>query len=51
MPAIASAIREQAAAGDAGGALGAALAVWHRYLGHPRASYHGPPALDRQRGS
>lgn len=26
----------QPAAGDAGGALGAALAVWHRYLGNPR---------------
>ena len=24
------------AAGDAGGALGAALAVWHRFLGEPR---------------
>ena len=28
----------QPAAGDAGGALGVALAVWHRYLGHPRVS-------------
>jgi carbamoyltransferase len=28
----------QPAAGDAGGALGAALAVWHRYLGRPRQS-------------
>ena len=26
----------QPAAGDAGGALGAALAVWHKYLGNPR---------------
>lgn len=26
----------QPAAGDAGGALGAALAVWHQYLGNPR---------------
>lgn len=26
----------QPAAGDAGGALGAALAVWHQYLGHAR---------------
>ncbi len=26
----------QPAAGDAGGALGVAYAVWHRYLGHPR---------------
>jgi carbamoyltransferase len=28
----------QPAAGDAGGALGAALAVWHEYMGHPRES-------------
>lgn len=28
----------QPAAGDAGGALGIALAVWHRYLGNPRLS-------------
>src|SRR5258706_14644463 len=28
----------QPAAGDAGGALGIALAIWHRYLGKPRAS-------------
>ena len=28
----------QPAAGDAGGAVGAALAVWHRHLGMPRAS-------------
>jgi carbamoyltransferase len=28
----------QPAAGDAGGAVGAALAVWHRYLGAPRES-------------
>ena len=28
----------QPAAGDAGGALGIALAVWHRYLGNPRIS-------------
>jgi carbamoyltransferase len=28
----------QPAAGDAGGALGIALAVWHRYLGKPRVS-------------
>jgi len=26
----------QPAAGDAGGALGAAFAAWHQYLGHPR---------------
>ncbi len=28
----------QPAAGDAGGALGAALFVWHQYLGNPRTS-------------
>ncbi|HSE33834.1 MAG TPA: carbamoyltransferase [Pyrinomonadaceae bacterium] len=28
----------QPAAGDAGGALGIALAIWHRYLGHERTS-------------
>ena len=28
----------QPAAGDAGGALGIALAIWHRYLGQPRMS-------------
>ncbi len=28
----------QPAAGDAGGAVGVALAVWHRYLGQPRMS-------------
>jgi carbamoyltransferase len=28
----------QPAAGDAGGALGIALALWHRYLGKPRVS-------------
>ena len=28
----------QPAAGDAGGALGVALSVWHRYLGQPRSS-------------
>ncbi len=28
----------QPAAGDAGGALGVALALWHRYLGQPRVS-------------
>jgi len=41
----------QPAAGDAGGALGVALAIWHRYLGKPRVvnrsdamkgSYLGP---------
>jgi carbamoyltransferase len=37
----------QPAAGDAGGALGAALVVWHHLLQNPRA----PRALDSQRGS
>ena len=41
----------QPAAGDAGGALGAALAVWHRYLDKPRATFVGAAGLDRQRGS
>lgn len=38
----------QPAAGDAGGALGAALSVWHRYLGKER-SFGGE--RDRQHGS
>ncbi len=37
----------QPAAGDAGGALGAALSVWHEYLGKPRAG----SVSDRMRGS
>ncbi len=37
----------QPAAGDAGGALGSALVVYHGYLGHPRPQTHG----DRQEGS
>jgi carbamoyltransferase len=37
----------QPAAGDAGGALGAALAVWHCYAGNP----HAPTAGDSMRGS
>ncbi len=56
----------QPAAGDAGGALGVALAVWHRYLGQPRSSperrgtwvaassWHGsgpPPYADGMRGA
>ncbi len=48
----------QPAAGDAGGALGAALAVWHRYLGKPRttatnddAAETNDPKTDTQRGS
>ena len=38
----------QPAAGDAGGALGAALSVWHRYLGKERVTVEGK---DRQQGS
>jgi carbamoyltransferase len=40
----------QPAAGDAGGALGAALAAWHRYLDKPRATARAG-TLDRQKGS
>ncbi len=38
----------QPAAGDAGGALGAALAVWHEYLGQPRVPVAG---LDAMKGA
>jgi carbamoyltransferase len=38
----------QPAAGDAGGALGAALSVWYEYLGNPRAVGQGH---DAQQGS
>jgi carbamoyltransferase len=38
----------QPAAGDAGGAVGAALAVWHDYLNNPRSFRE---RTDRQRGS
>jgi carbamoyltransferase len=38
----------QPAAGDAGGALGAALCVWHRYLGNQRQNDSG---CDTQQGS
>ncbi len=47
----------QPAAGDAGGALGAATAAWHEYLGHPRTpspsdamsgAYLGPSFDDAQ---
>lgn len=38
----------QPAAGDAGGALGAALSVWHRYLGNERPD---PKGHDNQQGS
>jgi len=37
----------QPAAGDAGGALGAALAAWHNELGHPR----NPPSGDNMKGA
>jgi len=37
----------QPAAGDAGGALGAALAIWHEYLGNERTAL----ATDAMRGS
>lgn len=38
----------QPAAGDAGGAIGAALATWHEFLGRPRDASHG---RDRMRGA
>ena len=38
----------QPAAGDAGGSLGAALRVWHRYLGNERKD---PNGYDSQQGS
>jgi len=38
----------QPAAGDAGGALGAALRIWHEYLGNPRKS---DAVLDAMQGS
>lgn len=51
----------QPAAGDAGGALGAALFAWHQYLGSPReadgkmdsqkGSFLGPLYTDREIGS
>ena len=45
----------QPAAGDAGGALGVALALWHRYLGKPRRLAEGKearsPHTDAMRGS
>ncbi|MEE8350512.1 MAG: carbamoyltransferase [Acidobacteriota bacterium] len=40
----------QPAAGDSGGALGAALVVWHRFLGKPRHR-HSETSGDQQRGS
>jgi carbamoyltransferase len=43
----------QPAAGDAGGALGAAVSVWHEYLERPRVPTRGNGAegQDRMRGS
>ena len=41
----------QPAAGDAGGALGAALAVWHEYLDKPRTPRMYSGQDDRQKGS
>jgi carbamoyltransferase len=43
----------QPAAGDAGGALGAAYAVWHQYLNQPRVAPAPSPAgaVDAQHGS
>jgi carbamoyltransferase len=38
----------QPAAGDAGGAMGAALSVWHQYLGNDRVD---PNGHDNQKGS
>ena len=37
----------QPAAGDAGGALGVALALWHRHLGRPRASAEASGTWER----
>ncbi len=37
----------QPAAGDAGGAVGVALALWHRYLGRPRTSAESSGAWQR----
>ncbi len=41
----------QPAAGDAGGALGAALAVWHEYLDQPRSVAAEGKAKDQMSGS
>jgi carbamoyltransferase len=40
----------QPAAGDAGGSVGVALALWHRYLGKPRASAESTGAWRRDSG-
>jgi carbamoyltransferase len=41
----------QPAAGDAGGAVGVALALWHRYLGQPRLSPERAGSWQASRGS
>jgi carbamoyltransferase len=40
----------QPAAGDAGGALGVALSLWHRHLDKPRVSAEAAGTWNRQRG-
>jgi carbamoyltransferase len=41
----------QPAAGDAGGAIGIALAIWHRYLGKPRQSAESTGAWQSPRAN
>src|SRR5205823_14861210 len=41
----------QPAAGDAGGAVGVALALWHRYLGNRRAGAESTGAWERPRAT
>jgi carbamoyltransferase len=41
----------QPAAGDAGGALGVALAIWHRYLNQPRTSHESAGTWQSARNS
>jgi carbamoyltransferase len=41
----------QPAAGDAGGAIGIALAIWHRYLGKPRRSAESTGAWQSPRAN
>ena len=41
----------QPAAGDAGGALGAALAAWHIALSQPRTAHAGEPGGDMMQGA
>ncbi|YAI81728.1 MAG: carbamoyltransferase family protein [cyanobacterium endosymbiont of Rhopalodia sterrenbergii] len=41
----------QPAAGDAGGAIGAALAIWHQYLENPRNISDSKIELDRMQGT